>query len=91
MSECVGRRNATAGRTPTQNALVGPTEFTPPDATDTVRQDRLVLSGGWCELGIRPSVGTASGAIHAHLRPALVSIVLSRDPTDRRHSNTVGI
>jgi len=30
---CVGRRSATAGRTPTQNALVRPTQFTPPHQT----------------------------------------------------------
>jgi len=35
VSECVGRRSATAGRTPTQNALVGPTQSTPPDTTQT--------------------------------------------------------
>jgi len=35
VSECVGRRSATAGRTPTQNALVGPTQFTPPGTTQT--------------------------------------------------------
>jgi len=59
--------------------------------------DRTVLSclaGGvnWA-LGLVSVVKSvpASGAIHAHLRPALVSIVLSRGPTDRRHSNTVGI
>ena len=42
MSECVGRRSATAGRTPTQNAHVGPTQFTPLHQT---RQDcRACLS-----------------------------------------------
>jgi len=30
---CVGRRNATAGRTPTHNAVVAPTQFTPPRQT----------------------------------------------------------
>ena len=30
-SERVGRRSATAGRTPTHDALVGPTQFPPPD------------------------------------------------------------
>jgi len=33
VSECVGRRSATAGRTPTQNALVRLTQFTPPHQT----------------------------------------------------------
>jgi len=37
VSECVRRRNATAGRTRTQNALVGPTQFA---TTDTTRLDR---------------------------------------------------
>jgi len=34
-SECVGRRSATAGRTPTPYTLVGPTRFTPPGTTQT--------------------------------------------------------
>jgi len=33
VSECVGRRSATIGRTPTQKALVRPTQFTPPGLT----------------------------------------------------------
>jgi len=40
-SECVGRRSATAGRTPTQNALVGQIQFTPPDTTQTALSCRI--------------------------------------------------
>jgi len=48
VSECVERRSATAGRTRAQNAFVG-------RPIHTARHDRqhcLVVSGGWCELGI---------------------------------------
>jgi len=52
-SESVWRRSATAGRSPTQNALVGPTQFTsPPPETTQTGPSCLVLSGGRCELGI---------------------------------------
>jgi len=52
VSECVGRRSATAGRTRTQNALVR--------RSGTLNSHRLtrqyspvrVVSGGRCELGI---------------------------------------
>jgi len=62
MSECVGRRNATAGRTPTQNALVQSSVYTAtPDKTRLPRlpddrachdTDSTVVSCGRCELGI---------------------------------------
>jgi len=38
-----GTAAATAGRTPTQNALVGPTQFIPPDTTKTARSCRVVV------------------------------------------------
>jgi len=63
-----GTAGATAGRTPTQNALVGPTQFTPPHQTRH-KQDRLVVSGvRRCEVGIiltsvwSAEVGGAGGA-----------------------------
>jgi len=52
-SECVGRRSATAGCTPTQNALVRRSSRFSSHRLIRHTQDRLVLSGGRCELGIR--------------------------------------
>ena len=43
---------ATAGRTPTQNALVGRSDRLNSHRLTLHRHDRLVLSGGRCELGI---------------------------------------
>ena len=50
VSECVRRRSATAGRTPTQNALVRRSVHT---AADTTRRHCLVVSGVRCELAIK--------------------------------------
>ena len=53
VSEYVRRRSATAGRTPTQNALVRRSSRFSSHRLIRHTQDRLVLSGGRCELGIR--------------------------------------
>jgi len=47
-----GTAGATAGRTPTQNALVGRSGRLNSHRLTRYRQDRLVVSGGRCELGI---------------------------------------
>jgi len=52
VSECVGRRSATAGRTPTQNALVGPTEFTPPDTTERTVSSCVAGGVNWALLSV---------------------------------------
>ena len=53
VSECVGRRSATAGRTPTQNALVGRSGRLNSHRLTRHIQDCLVVSGRRCELGIK--------------------------------------
>ena len=68
--ECVQRRSvsggagtagATAGRTPTQNALVGRSGRLDSHHPTRQRQERLVVSGWRCELGI--SVGGRGSSV----------------------------
>ena len=84
-----GTAGATAGRTPTQNALVEQSGRLNSHRRTRHRQHCLVMSGGRCELGITGTAGVVCRAGSMHLSSVRPSVRLSVCPIRPLNSRTM--